>query len=197
MTVGVVIPNVPGRSREVELALASHKVPGVFCHVVFGHATCGEAWNAGAAFLRDAVADLEYIMFTADDLIAHSGWLEAALQVCRNGGVPAPVLYNDDMTVWQPDGGHDDMVAFSRVPFMPMHLYNLLPPCPPIHYYSDCWYGDRLREHGVPTLIHEEYAFTHTWAQVGRHESDMGDRALYEKDAHDNPYRDLETRSQR
>lgn len=198
MTIGVIIPTVPGRAREVEACLRSHEHPKAFLHVVFGQPTCGDAWRRGMAQLVElGVGDLEYVLFTADDLIAHHDYLHHALAAVEAGFLPAPMLYGEDGERQQgEDGPPGSEVSFSRVPFMPWDLaWEFMPEMPSLHYYSDCWVGDRCRERGWEIRVCEGYAFVHTWAQAGRIHTDMPDRALYEKDAYDHPYRDLERRS--
>lgn len=205
MLIGVVIPTVPGRERELARALDSHsdyelgRPSLVRLEVLRGFSTCGEAWNAGAAELLERFGEnLTHLCFSADDLIARPGWYGAALASLEQGYLPAPELYLESGEL-DPKTSHDgppgSLVAFSRVPFFPAAAWRFIGPMPALHYYSDCWVGDRLSELGYRTRVAAGFAFTHLWAQPGRIHTDDPDRALYEREAAAHPYRNLEARN--
>jgi hypothetical protein len=189
--IGVVIPTVPGRERELRRALHSTENAfrpvgvDVIAHIENGHATCGEAWQAGGVWFAEHFHDVNYLLFSADDLIADERWIGAALRrVQRAGELPAPQLFTGDgrRDPRTDDGPDGVLVHFPRVPFVPWALWEAMGPIPPLHYYSDCWIGDRAAEHGYTFRVTAGFAFTHLWSQAGRlgDERQVIDRRIYE-----------------
>ena len=176
----IVVPTVAGREDELRACLSSHAHPRAVLRIERGHASCGDAWNAGArAALREhSRRPLDAVLFTADDLIAHPGYLDVALSMLHLHELPGAFVYDEDGRRHDDDGPPAATVPFSRVPLLPMHLVRALFPMPPLHYYSDLWLGERARELGWNTRLVRSFAFTHTWAQAGRIASDERDLRL-------------------
>lgn len=199
------IPTVPGREDELRRSLHSleHAIRPLGVDVVVrvesGHKTCGEAWNAGAAWLVERFAELDFLLFSADDLIADDRCIGSALNRAMNGRreLPAPQLFlvdgrRDPRTDDGPDGVS---TYFSRVPFLPLELWTKVAPMPPLHYFSDAWIADRAHERGYSFRVTSGFAFVHLWSEPGRYADDRHavDAALYADDARANPYRHLPT----
>lgn len=181
--VAVIIPTVPGRGDQLADSVRStaddDRVGAV--HVIAGYETCGAAWNAGA-LLALADQQVTHVLFSADDLVAKPGWLDAALMASEMAPhyLPAPRLYNVDGSRWDQDGVPGTEVAFPRVPFLPRDLVRRLLPIPPIHYYSDCWVGARAHDYGWKVRVQAGFDFVHSWAAAGRIHDSEPDRRAFE-----------------
>lgn len=181
--VGIVIPTVPGRERYLQRALAALRTGAegieVALRVEVGWPSCGDAWRAGAARLLARPPRPTYLMLTADDLIPAPGYLAAALSLAPPY-LPAAFLLQEDDTVWNEQDFPEP--SFSRVPFVPAATAGpVLAGMPGLHYYSDVWLGDRLREAGYQFAPAPGYAFRHLWAQEGRIRDPEPDRREYER----------------
>lgn len=190
---GIVLPTIAGREDTLARATRSHFshpwpfATVVLLHVERDHATCGEAWNAGAAFLLEhfGLEDEDVLLFSADDLEPRPGYLDAALGCLRRGELPAPRLLTPagERDPRTDDGPANATVAFSRIPCFTVETYRRLGPCPPLHYYSDAYYGDRAANLGLTTRVVEGFDFVHHWSEVGRYgdERHAIDRRIYEQ----------------
>lgn len=183
--ISVVVPTVPGRGASLaRTLLAYHEYAAtnlIETIVIQGRETCGEAWREGAALARG-----EYLHLSADDLVPRwDGWWRAAVELCKLGEAPAPLLYTPagepDRRCW--DGEPARLVNLTRVPFVRLEWWRELEArygeFPPLHYWSDIWLSDMLQAQRHPIRICAGYAFTHHWEQEGRQHDDADDRALY------------------
>jgi hypothetical protein len=145
--------------------------------------TWGQGVNAGLAVIDDGYSP-DYIHLTADDLEAHEGWFESAIDALNKNMFPAPRILNPDGSLFS--FGHGEASMFdestdykptntSVVPTLTFDLYQKIGKMAPWHFYTDNYYSHRAREFGfVPTAI-KQYCFTHhasevhAGAGVGRH----------------------------
>jgi hypothetical protein len=161
--ISVIVPTVQGREdflARCELAYAAHTTDYELI-VVTDEATCGLAWNIGAA---QAAGD--YIHFSADDLEPHDGWWQAAKAVADDGFLPAPRILNTDGSLqscgdWEREQETGTWTPFSRIPFLTRGQWERFGPSLPIHYYTDNWFSARGRGQGTETVVHRGYLFTH------------------------------------
>lgn len=176
--VAVILPTIAGREDFLADAVDAYRqtLPEAVVYVEHDHPSCGEGWNAGAA---RALADgCDVLHFTADDLIPQAGWFGRLTQGYVDAGVfPGAVLLNPNYTVWNTHERPGDLIKFPRVPTMSAETWGRLGPVPPIHYYSDIWFGRK----GTPTVVLAEFRFVHLWAEPGRRHDMEPDRLHYEK----------------
>lgn len=182
----IVIPTVAGREQLLHRCCGAFRqtAPLASVIVVEGEPTCGAAWNRGADLAVRQFADsgtvLRWLLFAADDLIPQPGFLDPALWFADRGQLPAPVLLNEDGSVWNPHERPGELVAFPRVPLLRLDVWDRLGPItgdPPLHYYSDVWLG----RHGDWCPVVSSYRFTHLWADQGRIHDSEPDRVRYEQ----------------
>lgn len=162
--ISVVCPTVAGREdhfqrcytayRETQVALRQQWIP------IVDLPTCGLAWQRGAS-----MADGEYLHFTADDLVPHAGWAEAAMEAADAGIIPMPTIYGPDGDL-EPLGPATE--GCTRIPFCTYKQWLKIGPMIPLHYYTDNWFSFRAREAGLQLAEVPGYAFTHNWAQAAR-----------------------------
>lgn len=169
MKVAVVIPTIKGREASLQRTIDGYlrTMDAVELIVVRDKATCGIAWNQG---VREAEA--EFIHLSADDIVPHEGWLEAAMISMAAEQLPAGRILHGDGTLQscgdeldRPDGF---VTEIPRIPFLPAWLALKIFPIPPIHYYTDNIVGDRARGFGWPTIVNRGYLFTHHLVGEGR-----------------------------
>ncbi len=174
----VIVPTVQGRERQLARCYGAYRLTAPEARIVTvpGFKTCGEAWNFGAALARETWADLRWLHFSADDLVPEPGWHAEALHFADRGTPPAPVLLNEDGSVWAGCEQPGSDAAFPRVPLLTVAQWDELGPVPPIHYYSDVWLGRR----GWRFPVVASYCFRHTWAEPGRIHDSEPDRKAYE-----------------
>lgn len=184
----IVIPTVVGREQQLHRCYGAFRqvAPLAQAFVLRDRPTCGEAWNQGADAAQGWFAEqgrtLRWLCFAADDLIPEPGCFDDALWFADQGKLPAPVLLNEDGSVWNPQERPGELAPFPRVPLMSVDTWERLGPVPTVdgqslHYYSDVWFG----RHGDECPVVSSYRFTHLWAGPGRIRDSEPDRVRYEK----------------
>jgi hypothetical protein len=170
--VSVVIPTLSSRGRHLKQAVQSYEetVPNLDLIVIENDGRpCGIAWQEGAERAKG-----DYLHFSADDLVALPGWLDAALEIVAVDMTPAPVLYNPDGTLYSMGHHFQEVlqpgttVQMSPVPFCSMKQWEKIGPMIPLHYYTDNWFSQRSWDAGWPVVLHYGYQFVHHIAQEGR-----------------------------
>jgi hypothetical protein len=177
--IGIVLPTVTGREASLERCVESYERNTTAPYrmlVLKDRDTCGAAWIEGA----DTLSDCDFLHFAADDLEAHEGWDQTAIETVQQNALPAPVVLNGDGTLQsaggdmsipgsmierlQPDGAPVD---YSGIPFLTREMYDQIGAVP-IHYCSDTYISYVGRELGFETILRHGYRFTHWFEQPGR-----------------------------
>ena len=178
--ISVVIPTIAGRETLLADCRRAYQdtLQGVDSEIIVveDRPTCGEAWVHGAD-----QAQGDHIHFSADDLVPHPGWWQAAVSVTDLGFLPAPRILNTDGSIqscggsdsWETEGRTGEATDFSRIPFLARQQWDLIRDLvvgllPHIHYYTDNLLSAAGRIRGVRTGIHRDYLFTHSLAASGR-----------------------------
>jgi hypothetical protein len=177
MQLAIVVPTIDGREEDLERCLGSYQAtaPDAKVYVEHGHPSCGVAWLAGA---KRATADgFDYLHLTNDDLEAHDGWLEPAIETVDRGYIPAPLVFHPDGSMESAGlqnfgcyrGPHDDWMHIegTTVPFLTAEMWDRIGMVP-IHYCSDLWVSAKGRKCGWETVVRTAMRFTHHTAQAGR-----------------------------
>jgi hypothetical protein len=177
----VVIPTIKERAHWLAKCQAGyHMTTGairVEQIVIEDRETCAIAWNEGIEQAR-----APYIHLTADDIVPHKGWYQAALAATEAGFAPAPLILNSDGTVQSCGNGanrqRDGALAeISRIPWGTRDLFQQIGPFPEdMHYYTDNWFSWAARRAGVETRVKQDYLFTHHLAPERR---EMADQRLH------------------
>ena len=94
--IGIILPTVAGREQVFDRVLAAYaatRPSGWEFDLIVpeGHATVGDAWNAGAEDV-----DADYVFYAIDDCEPHDGWAQVAVQTADAGYIPAPRLERPD-----------------------------------------------------------------------------------------------------
>lgn len=171
--ISIVIPTVAGREDHLARCLDAyeeHTDRKTQIIVVRDAPTCGLAWREGIARARGG-----FVHLTADDLEPIPHWDLAAVEACRSGGVPAPLVLKPSGAL-ESCGGHWDRMLPDWaetantvvVPFASRAQLARIGPMFAGHYYTDNWFTYRARTAGYDALVRLGYAFTHHWAQPGR-----------------------------
>jgi glycosyltransferase involved in cell wall biosynthesis len=181
--ISVVCPTITGREHWLEKALHSLTLTTKnFEWLVYRDLpTCGAGWNLGIA-----QAHGDYILLFADDLEAHEGWLEPAVQSLKQGVIPCPRILNPDGTLQScgtfpeeaPDGT-ESVVA--RVPFLTREMAQTMYPIFENMYMGDHWITFRGKQLGWPTKVVRAMEFTHHFAQEGRIDTLASDVKAYHR----------------
>lgn len=168
----VVVPTIQGREASLERCLASYQqhTPDYEIVVIHDAPNCGVAWQYAAEHSTG-----DYVAFTADDIEAHPGWWQDAVQMIDQGALPAPVIYHTDGTVQSCGGSWETLepdhayTEFTRAPFVSRDQWDrAIKPMIPIHYFTDNWCTYRAGLHGIPTVVCHAYKLTHHLADQGR-----------------------------
>lgn len=167
----VVIPTIDGREQSLERCLASYQAHTTDYEtiVVRNAPNCGVVWQWAAEH-----SDSDYIAFSADDLEAHQGWWQDAVEMIDQGALPAPIIYNPDGTIQSCGGTNFELepdhaiTEFTRAPFVSRAQWDLIKPMIPVHYYTDNWASYRANLQGIPTVVCYGYQLTHYTDDVGR-----------------------------
>lgn len=170
--ISIVIPTVSGREYSLDRTIKGYENTfDDFEILVYPNdgKTCGEAWIRGA---EEASGD--YLHFTADDLVPHPGWAEAAMDACDAGKVPAATVYGIP-------GGFVNCTTYLLpnlpdvpnvlVPFLSREQFELGGWLLPIHYGTDDWVTYLARMRGFPVERLDAFAFDHFAAPEHRQES--------------------------
>lgn len=182
----IVVPTIPGREADLERCLASYKrtAPDARVIVERGHSCVGDGWRAGA----EKAGDFDYLHLTNDDIEAHDGWLEPAIEAVDQGKIPAPLVYGPSGSLdsaglqgfGQYRGPHHDWMRIggTTIPFMNRAMWEQIGMVP-IHYCADLWVSAKGRLKGYETVIRTGMCFSHHEAPAGR------DYSRVEEDAKD------------
>jgi glycosyltransferase involved in cell wall biosynthesis len=181
--VSVILPTLSVREHWLEKALASieRTVPSFELHVYHDLPACGEGWNLGIPQAKG-----EYVLLFADDLEAHSGWLEPAIESLDQGIIPCPRILNPDGSLQscgtfaeEAADGTESVVA--RVPFLTRYMAQSMHPIFPNHFMGDHWITFRGKQLGWPTRVVRAMEFTHHFAQEGRIDTLAADVRAYHR----------------
>lgn len=167
MSLGVVVPTVPGREQLLEGCLHSVYLtaPAARVFVVEQSPSCGEGWQHGG---DSAVkAGCEFVMLAADDLEFQPGWWEAAIAKLEKRQLPSPVVLNEDGSL-QSSGGywdrfHEDGEETHGTinPFLNLELWEAVQPVAPFPHYCDVWISERAVEAGYQPVVCDGFRFVH------------------------------------
>lgn len=168
--ISVIIPTIKGREKHLDRAITAYTrtTKDFELIVVNDKPTCGVAWNEGLRTARG-----KYLHLSADDLVPHEGWWEAAIECCESGSLPCPLILNPNDTIQScgPDANLRQTGAPSdvaRVPFFPRSLLSELYPVFENQYMGDYWITWKAAQAGWPTVVWRECVFTHYTAGEGR-----------------------------
>ncbi len=144
--------------------------------------TCGHAqkawWDEWAGR-----TDWSYVFLGSDDMLPERpDWFVRAREACEHGNVAA-------LHFWQPRDDHGNYYElggdFARIPMLSREQMMIAGPPPPIHWYCDCLYAERLGSAGVQQVkLDGPPFFRHYGITLGNpttHERDQEDRAIYEQ----------------
>ncbi len=177
MKVAIIIPTVAGREQvfdQVLDAYAETRPTGWEFDLIVpeGHATVGEAWNAGS---EDADAD--YVFYTIDDAEPHPGWAQVATRTVDAGYIPAPRLEHADGTlescgsmgfgVLLPDCPDRTPCRSCGVFFLKPEWVTEVGAFLPTHYAVDDDYAWRCSLNDIRILYRSDFRFTHYHEQRG------------------------------
>jgi hypothetical protein len=165
--ISIVIPTISGRERSFERCVSQYAATTDDCEIIGikNEKACGIAWGLGA---EKATGD--YIHLTADDLIPHEGWAEAAMEVADRGALPAASVLNPDELLNCPvylEPRYRN-VPNVLVPFFSRKQWELGRWIVPIHYGSDDWITYMARRRGIEVELSERYRFSHSADAEGR-----------------------------
>lgn len=159
MKIRIVIPTIDGREDYLKHCIKSYKrtAPMAELVIIKNKPTCGSAWHEGA----EKEGAFDYLHLTNDDLIAHPGWLEAAIKVADQGNVPNPLLLNRDGSIYIQAPG-------ATLPFCTYEQWQQVRPMYLGHFFTDNYFSDRVKDNGADWIYTLGYKFTHYLAKVGR-----------------------------
>ncbi len=195
MKIAIILPTVPGREQvfdHVLEAYADTRPAGWEFDIIVpeGHATVGEAWNAGAEDAQDA----DYVFFTIDDALPHEGWAEVAARTVDAGYIPAPRLEHADGSL-ESCGSMGFGVLLpecpDRTPCRSCGVFFVNPDWVeqvgaflPTHYAVDDDWAWRASLCDIRVLYRSGYRFTHYHEQRGtlgtRRDADLHNRMMIE-----------------
>jgi len=176
----VIIPTVDGREEHLHRCTEAYYGNDIL--VLRGFSTCGEAWNVGADHATKC--GHKYVHMTADDLVPHKGWVDAAVETLEQncGYLPGALIYRPDGTLesFGNQMAEDwSVVEGASVPFCKTENWV---PIPNIHYWSDNAFDYAQKHvHDYRFLLRHNYAFTHYTASAGRKTMDDRERMIYEE----------------
>lgn len=166
--ISIVIPTISGREEVYARCVAAYKAttPVPFEIITIrNESACGIAWGLGAMRAKG-----DYLHFTADDLVPHRGWAEAAIECVDRGVLPAATVLNPEVPLICPVhlGPRYESVPNVLVPFFNRRLWDLGRWVVPIHYGSDDWITYLAVVRGIEVELLEDYRFSHSAAEEGR-----------------------------
>lgn len=175
--ISVIIPTVKGRERSLDRTVKAYQETWDDIEILVypnDGKPCGEAWIEGA---KEASGD--YLHWTADDIVPHPGWAEAAMDCCDQGKLPAATVYGVASENF-PGGVMSTIVYLLPklpdvpnvlVPFLSREQFSEGGWLLPIHYGTDDWvtYVGRMRGFDVVRL--DAFAFDHYAEMAERQES--------------------------
>lgn len=177
--IAVVIPTIPGREALLERTVRGYRentARPVEIVAVRGRPTIGQAWDDGATTALTTAA--RYLHLSADDVIPHPGWDDAAITAAERGHFPSPRIFNPDGTLHScgsmgggmlmPDCADGTPCGTSPFPFMRLADWAHIGPCLHIGYYADDYLSWRSRLAGLEPVVCRGFALTHLEGTVGR-----------------------------
>jgi hypothetical protein len=180
--ISVVVPTITGREHHLARCLAAYREHGgeLELVVIEDAPTCGHAWEEGG---NQAQGD--YIHFSADDLVPHAGWWEAAVSYADKGELPCPRILRPDGSLescgeWGAEREEGTETNIARIPFLSREMWEKGGWILRAHYYTDNFIWHRGQQLGIPTVIARGYQFTHYYAAEGRKTSIDQDLADYQ-----------------
>lgn len=181
--ISVVVPTITGREHWLAKALLSiTRTTSDFEWLEYTDLpTCGEGWNLG---IQAAKGD--YILLFADDLEAHTGWLEAGMAALDNNVIPCPRILNGDGSLqtcgtFAEEAEDGTLSVVARVPFLTREMASQMFPVMENHYMGDHWITWKGSQLGWPTMVVRDMVFTHHFAQEGRIDSLASDVKAYHR----------------
>lgn len=181
----IVIPTVTGREESLNRTLDAYRetCPSSRFFVLKDKETCAYVWNY-AAWWAFTCGGHRYVHMTADDLVPHPGWYEAAVETLDQncGYLPGALIY-------RPDGAIESfgnqvaedwsIVEGASVPFCRTEDWVRIPE---IHYWSDNAFDyAQKRVHDYRFVMRHDYAFTHYTEPAGRKTLEDRERVIYEE----------------
>jgi hypothetical protein len=165
--ISIVIPTIRGREDSFRRCVDAYRATTEDCQIIpiRNEKACGIAWGWGAQ-----AAQGDYLHFTADDLVPHEGWADAAIECVERGNLPAatvlnPVVPLDCPVYLEPKYRNVPNVL---VPFFSREQWELGRWIVPIHYGSDDWVTYLARRRGIEVELLPDYLFTHSADPEGR-----------------------------
>jgi hypothetical protein len=177
----VVIPTIKGREESLKRTLDAYLETDhdLDIHIVADCPTCGIAWDAGLHYAIQK-GGFDYIHLSADDLVPHDGWLDAAIPFLERDVIPMPKILNPDGTLFS--FGHWNNTV-SVVPIFPAKYIDRILPMFTGQYYTDNHVSDSLK---LPHELCEGYTFTHYLEKAGRGAGmDENERMIKDKEDYD------------
>lgn len=177
MKIAIILPTVAGREAVFDRVLAAYagtRPAGWEFDITVpeGHATVGDAWNAGTA---DVEAD--YVFYAIDDAEPYIGWAQVAVQTADAGYIPAPRLERPDgslescgsMGYGQLLGECSDCTPCRNTGliFVKSEWVGRIGEFLPIHFGADDDYCWRAAVHGHPCVYRSGMVFTHHHVVTG------------------------------
>jgi hypothetical protein len=176
----VCIPTITGREETLARCMDSYEntVHGKYeleYSVVVDEPTWGHGVNASVNSALEMCVEPDIIHLTADDLEAHDGWVDIAVETLEKGFYPAPMLLNPDGSV--AGFGHGDAQMFdvsrdwkrtdtSVIPTLTVDMWHRMKPMINTHFFSDNYFSHRARLIGYDSVARFGYTFTHHESQV-------------------------------
>lgn len=163
--ISVIVPTVDGREVHLDDCLYAYEqtTPDLDLIVIANKPACGQAWIEGAAKAKG-----DFLHFTADDLVPHAGWWEAAVSCVERGYMPAAWVLDPVNRLGCQVQVEDTMYENVLVPFLTRAQYEEGGWLLPIHYGTDDWITYKAIRAGIHVELCPEYRFTHNVAEAGR-----------------------------
>jgi hypothetical protein len=198
MRILVACPTLAGREESLDVCKESYKKTVGDATLRFSIPVDCKSWGEGVNEALSEADELwgldsfDYIHLTADDLEAHEGWLDAAVETLGKGQYPAPHLLNPDGSTFS--FGHGDSNMFdtshdwkptntSVIPTFTPLMWKMMGPMIPIQYFTDNYMSHKARLIGMHTVARLPYLFTHHASDVlpngSRNDRLQEDQAIY------------------
>lgn len=169
MKLSVVVPTITGREASLRRCLDAYdrtSPPDTEYVIVRDQPAWPHACNIG---YDESTGDI--VHFSADDLEPLEGWWqEAVAWLDEHDELPAPVVFNHEVGVWDNhmDGPDKAVPRFTRIPLMRRDQWERIGRWPEVNYVADVWVSMRGRTLGIETRMIHSYRFVHHWEQTGR-----------------------------
>jgi hypothetical protein len=166
--ISIIVPTIKGRETVYERCVKAYKktTPVPFELITIrDESACGIAWGLGAEQAKG-----DYLHFTADDLLPHAGWAEAAIECADRGVLPAATVLNPTEPLICPCPLEPKYASVPNVlvPFMSREMWEMDRWAAPIHYGSDDWITYLAVRRGIKIELSEDYMFSHSASPEGR-----------------------------